>query len=591
MYALLARLPLLALLRREFAGYARPAFQRDLLAGVTVGAVSLPLALAFGVASGADAPAGLVTAILAGIIIGGLGGAAYQISGPTGAMSAVLIVIASSYGLEGVWVATLLAGIMLILLGIFRLGRYIAFIPSPVIAGFTSGIALIIAIGQLDNVLGISTPKAENALEKLLHYFTHPVLPDWHALILAVLVMATMIVMPRLSKTIPGSLVGIVLATLVSTGMGWQVPIIGAIPPTILLEQRLTWASIPWQHLSDLLAPAVSIAALGAIESLLCGSVGSTMSGKPFDSNQELIGQGLGNLIIPFFGGVPATAAIARTSVAIKSGAVTRVTSFVHSALFLLSVFVLAPVIRLVPLAALGGVLLVTAWRMNEWESIHFFVNARLKHALIGFTLTMLATVALDLTQAILIGVAISAVIYLRQSATNTTVTSAPVNVQQLQAQGMPITVSCPSMHVYYLTGPVFFGSVTTVLEAFEMAGDYHSLIISMRGVPLIDVMGVQALRQIVEEHQARGGEVLFTALQPAVMDMFQRTELLDLIGVRNIYWSSVNAIIELHEQRMVGGCPRCHNHGEQCAVLRMAQARLAHEATSPEPRPAPVTG
>jgi len=474
-----------------------------------------------------------------------------------------------------------------VLLGLFRLGRYIAFIPSPVIAGFTSGIALIIAIGQLDHVLGVTTPRAENALEKLLHYVTHPVVPDWHALTLAALVMATMLVLPRFTKAIPGSLVGIVLATLVSVGLGWQVAIIGDIPRTILLDHRLSWSGIPWEHLSDLLAPAVSIAALGAIESLLCGSVGAAMSGKPFDSNQELIGQGIGNLLIPFFGGVPATAAIARTSVAIKSGAVTRVTSVVHALLLLLSALVLAPLIRSVPLAALGGVLLVTAWRMNEWESIHFFVNARLRHALVGFAITMLATAALDLTQAILIGIAISAVIYLRQSAVNTTVTSAPVNPQQLQTQGTPITATCPSIHVYYLTGPVFFGSVTTVLEAFETASDYHSIIISMRGVPLIDAMGAQALHQIVEEHHARGGEVFFTALQPAVLDMFRRTGLFERVGADHIYWSSANAIVELHERRLVAGCPRCDDHGDGCAVLRMARERLTREAPAAEQQPA----
>lgn len=584
------RLPLLGLLRREFAAYSLAYFQRDLLAGITVGAVSLPLALAFGVASGADAPAGLVTAILAGILIGGLGGAAFQISGPTGAMSAVLIVIARRYGLEGVWVATLIAGLMMVLLGIFRLGRYIAFIPSPVIAGFTSGIALIITIGQLDNVLGVTTPTAENALEKLLHYVTHPVVPDWHTLVLAGVVIATMLLLPRLTRTIPGSLVGIMLATILSMSLGWQVAVIGDIPQTILLDHRLTWGSIPWQHLSDLLAPAVSIAALGAIESLLCGSVGATMSGKPFDSNQELIGQGVGNMLIPFFGGVPATAAIARTSVAIKSGAVTRMTSIIHALLLLLSALVLAPAIRYVPLAALGGVLLITAWRMNEWESIHFFVNARLRHALAGFAITMLATAALDLTLAILIGIAISALLYLRQSATHTTVTSAPVNVQQLQVQGRPITATCPSIHVYYLTGPIFFGSVTTVLESFETAGDHHSIIISMRGVPLIDAMGIQALYQIVEEHHARDGEVLFTALQPAVLDVFKRTGLFDLVGEQQIFWSSAHAIVDLHEKRMLQGCSRCHARGESCEVLRMAQERLQHEAPSPEQQPAPAS-
>jgi sulfate permease, SulP family len=197
MVSALLRLPLLAAWRREFADYDWTIFRRDLLAGLTVGAVALPLALAFGVASGANAAAGLVTAILAGVVIAGLGGAAYQISGPTGAMSAVLIVLAQRYGLAGVWVAGLMAGIFLLLLGLFRLGRYIAFIPSPVITGFTSGIALIIAIGQIDNFLGVTTPNAENNLSKLLGYFTHPIAPDWHAVALALIVMLVMIVLPR----------------------------------------------------------------------------------------------------------------------------------------------------------------------------------------------------------------------------------------------------------------------------------------------------------------------------------------------------------------------------------------------------------
>src|SRR5262245_21132375 len=377
MASVFLRLPLVAIWRREFKGYGWPIFRRDLLAGLTVGAVALPLALAFGVASGADAAAGMVTAILAGVVIAGLGGASYQISGPTGAMSAVPIVVSQRYGLAGIWVAGVMAGLFLLLLGFFRLGRYISFIPSPVITGFTSGIAMIIAIGQIDNLLGVQTPKADNSLTKLLGYITHPPLPDWHTLVLAGGVIATMIVLPRLTKAVPGSLIGLVLATLLAVVAGWQVPAIGAIPRTILLDQRLTWGAFQatWPALGELLPAAISIAALGGIESLLCGTVGATMTGRPLDSNQELIGQGIGNMLIPFFGGVPATAAIARTSVGVKSGGVTRVMSFVHAAVLLLSVLALAPLLGRVPLAALAGVLMMTAWRMNEWESIHFFVK------------------------------------------------------------------------------------------------------------------------------------------------------------------------------------------------------------------------
>jgi len=546
-----ARLPLASILRHEFAGYNLAVFRRDLLAGITVGAVALPLALAFGVASGADAAAGLVTAILAGLIIGALGGAAYQISGPTGAMAAILIAIAGQYGLVGVWLACVMAGLMLVLLGLFRLGRYIQFIPSPVITGFTGGIAIIIAVGQLDNVLGVTTAPAENALAKLWGYLSSPPTPDWRAVTLAAIVIATMLVLPRFLKAIPASLVGIVLASVIAALASWQVSLIGAIPRTILLDSRLTLATIPWGDLDGLLLPAVSIAALGAIESLLCGSVGATMTGKPFDSNQELVAQGLGNMLLPFFGGVPATAAIARTSVAIKSGAATRLTSIIHALVLLLSALALAPLIGRIPLAALGGVLLVTAWRMNEWESIHFYWHTRLGHALAAMFVTMLATAALDLTQAIIIGVTISAIIYIRQSAMSTAVASEPVDEAKLQAQGYDLQSLSPSTRVYYLTGPIFFGSVHTVLAAFKGAEHYSTWIISMRGVPLIDSMGAKALQELVDEQHARGGLVAFAGLQPGVRHMAERTGLVRLVGAERIYWGAAEAIVALGEGRL----------------------------------------
>lgn len=548
---LLQRFALGRIWQEEFANYDRSMLQRDVLAGITVAAVALPLALAFGVAGGATAAAGMVTAILAGLLIAGLGGASFQISGPTGAMSAVLIVVAQHYGMAGVWVASMLAGVALVLLGVFRLGRSVSFIPAPVITGFTSGIALIIAVGQIDNVLGVTTPAAESALGHLWAVVSHPPVPDWHALAIAGIVMVVMIGLPRLTSAVPGSLVGIILATGTVLLFGWQVPQIGSIPQTILLDQRLTLSSIPWAHLGDLVPPAISIAALGAIESLLCGSVGAAMAGKPIHSDQELIGQGIGNIVIPFFGGVPATAAIARTSVGIKSGAVTRVVSFVHAGALLLSVFALGPLIGRVPLAALGGVLMVTAWRMNEWESIRFFARTRLKHALAGMLITMVATAALDLSQAIIVGVALSAVLYLHQSAMSTTVTRAPVNLERLLARGHDLPANGPAVHVYYLTGPIFFGSVATVLSALE--DDLSDvLIISMRGVPMIDATGTHALMQIVETQHHRGGQVYFSGVQPAVQTMFRRAGLLNVVGEQNMFWSADQAIVAAY-----GAVPR----------------------------------
>jgi SulP family sulfate permease len=217
--------------------------------------------------------------------------------------------------------------------------------------------------------------------------------------------------------------------------------------------------------------------------------------------------------------------------------------SFIHSGVLLLSVFVLSPLIGQVPLAALGGVLIVTAWRMNEWESIHFFSRARLKHALLGMLVTTIATAALDLTQAILIGIAISALIYLRQSASSMAVSSEPVRPERLKDSDDEIDIDHDKTHVYYLTGPIFFGSVHTLLESFHGASEHKTLIISMRGVPLIDAMGVQALQRIVEEHHERGGNVRFSGVQPTVRTMLTRTGLMDVIGASNVFWSAEDAI------------------------------------------------
>jgi SulP family sulfate permease len=534
--------------RREFAGYDREKLQKDVLAGITVAAVSLPLALAFGVASGADAGAGLVTAVLAGLVIGLLSGAPYQISGPTGAMSAVLIVLVSRYGLQGMWLAGLMAGIMLTLLGIFRLGRVVALIPAPVIAGFTSGIAIIIAFGQIDNFLGIKTPAAENVVEKIRYYVENGISPNPEAIVLALLVMATMIVWPRFKfgQRLPGSLVGIILATLIVVIGHWQVPIIGAIPRTILLENRLSFSQIPWADLQNLVLPAMSIAALGAIESLLCGAVAGNMTGIRLNNNLELIAQGVGNIVIPFFGGVPATAAIARTSVNIKSGGVTRLVPILHGIVLLLTALLLASIIRQVPLAALAGVLMVTAWRMNEWHSINFYFSHRLKHAIIAFTITLFATVVLDLTQAILIGFGISTLIFMAQMS-ELQISRKPVEVERLTAAGQKVAYSAENVAIYYLSGPLFFAAARRLLEFVESHDEaMATLILSIRGVPLIDATGVDVIRELIHRQRQGGGDILLTSMDDRVQLLLERAGVLAELGPDHVFWSADKAIASL---------------------------------------------
>lgn len=528
----------------EFSDYSLAKFQQDLLAGLTVAAVALPLALAFGVASGSSAAAGLVTAIMAGLIIGALSGAPYQISGPTGAMSAVLIVLVARYGLEGIWVAGLLSGLLLLLIGLFKLGRFIAFIPAPVITGFTSGIALIIFIGQIDNFLGITTPATETALQKLIGYTQVSLAPDWTALGLGVVVVGSMLWLPkRISARFPSSLLGIILATLVVILLNPDVAQIGEIPQTLLLQERFNPLAFDWSRLPEFLAPTLTITALGAIESLLCGAVASNMTGIRLQANQELVAQGVGNLLIPFFGGVPATAAIARSSVGIKSGGQTRLVSIIHAIGLLLSMFLLAPIMARIPLAALAGVLMVTAWRMNEWPAIRFMFNKRFKTDIAAFAITMLATISLDLTQAILIGTFMVGAIFLNRIA-HLEVEVSPVDPNKLRAQGLQPRTDCKGMYVAFITGPLFFAAMGNFNEALTDVSAMRTLILSMRGVPLVDTAGIEALRQLHEKLHTRGSKLLFAGLNPSVRAMFERAGLVDEIGEENVFWSSDQAIL-----------------------------------------------
>ncbi len=536
--------------RDEFRGYNRETFQHDLLAGVTVAAVALPLALAFGVASGATAAAGLVTAILAGLIIGSMSGAGYQISGPTGAMSAVLVILASRYGLEGMWLAGVMAGVMILLLGVFNLGQIVNFIPSAVIAGFTSGIAVVIFVGQIDNLLGVHTASADNSLLKVLGYLRFDYAPNLVAVGLSIVVILIMIFWPkRLNAHFPGSLLALIIVTAAAMLFNLNVPTIGSIPQTILLDQRLLPSQIPWEHLGDLFMPALSIAALGAIESLLCGTVAGRMAGSKMASAQELIAQGIGNIIVPFFGGVPATAAIARTSVAIKSGGKTRIVSIVHSLALLVTALVLAPVIARVPMAALAGVLAVTTWRMNEWDEIHSIFRRRFKSAMFAFTTTLIATAALDLTQAIILGIGLSALIFVFQSS-QATVTLAPVSAEKMRENGYEMRSNVGQILVAYIVGPLFFGTVGTFNTALERLNGQEDVVLSFRTVPLLDTTGISALESFIRQLETNNRRVYLSGLTEPVHSYLDRAGIIAYLGENRVFWSAHEAIVAADHYR-----------------------------------------
>ena len=530
------------LLNEEFDEYDRQKFQKDLLAGITVAAVALPLALAFGVSSGANAAAGLITAVIAGLIIGGLSGGFYQISGPTGAMAAILMSIAATQGMSGVLLATFLAGLLLLVAGIFRLGTLTSFIPAPVITGFTSGIAIIIALGQVDNLFGVHSEGA-NVIEKFLSYQTFGFSINFSSFIMGLLVIIGMIIYPKkLAQTIPSSLMAIILATVAMFLFHLPIATVGKIPQTLISSDRLTFAAFHLDSLKEVMVPAISIALLGMVESLLCGASAGRMANKPLDSNQELVAQGIGNLILPFFGGIPATAAIARTSVAIKSGAQTRLAGIIHALVLFLSMIIFAPIMSNIPMPALAGVLIVTAWRMNEWETINVLFTKRYWSGILLFLITMGCTVIFDLSIAIVIGIIGGCIFFVIKSAAIT------ISVETIDWERMdlPETKKLDNWTVVYISGPLFFMSAEKLKNTLADLNQKEGIIFSMRGVPSIDLTARAVFDEFQEKAEMREQTIIYTSLQPEVEKQLQH--LWQKAGFEQ-HQTVAHALSALHEQ------------------------------------------
>ena len=532
-------------LRQEFKGYNGKKFSKDLLAGVTVAAVALPLALAFGVSSGASAAAGMVTAVLAGFVIGAFTGGSYQISGPTGAMTAILVSLVAQYKLEGVFIACFLSGIILLIAGIFRMGALVSFIPVPVITGFTSGIAIIIALGQVNNLTGL-TSEGESTLARIGSYFTLEQTLNPAALILGLAVIVFMVLYPKKwGRFFPSSLVAIILATAGAVLLELPVASVGEIPKTLFLEERLTFSDFSAAKLRSLILPAISIAALGLIESLLCGASAGRMKNEKLNADQELMAQGLGNMLIPFFGGVPATAAIARTSVAIKSGGQTRLTGIIHSGVLLLSIFALGGIMSAIPLSALAGVLIMTAWRMNEWAVIQEIFRRKIKTAVFQFLITMAATVLFDLTIAIVIGILFSLVAFIVKIS-RVQISVSDIDPAKLKDKTM-YTERHKRVSVVYISGPLYFGTANQLAERLGGFEEKDTVILSMRGVPLADISGAQALEELCCRLSERNVTVYFTCVQPNVREMFDRCGMTEHVGKDMFYWSTDQALCKIN--------------------------------------------
>lgn len=535
-------------IKTEFSGYNGKRFARDLMAGVTVAAVALPLALAFGVSSGATAAAGLVTAIIGGVLISAFSGASFQISGPTGAMAAILLTLAAKYGMQGILISCFFAGIILVIAGILKLGRTIYLIPSSVITGFTSGIAIIIALGQLDNFFGV-TSEGDLAITKVLSYFTKGFAPNFYAVGIGAAVIFIMILWPKKwNNIVPSSLASLVIVLVTNHFAGFDVAVVGEIPKTLFLPERLSLTGLNLSQFWALSVPAFSIAALAMIESLLCGASAGKMKKEKMNGDRELVAQGVGNIVIPLFGGIPATAAIARSSVAIKAGCETRLTGIIHAVILLLSMFVLAPIMSEIPLSALSGVLMVTAWRMNDWENIKFIFQHRFKTGMFKFFITMGATVVLDLTQAIIIGVAFSTVMIVVKL-TDIDITIADISSERLEEIDINLPHISNKIKIAYLTGTIFFAVTDKLKTQLTELKETEVLILSMRGVPAIDLSGIQALLELAHDLEEEGVALMLCSVQPKVLKGLERGGLIEMIGKERVFPTAEFAIVRAHKE------------------------------------------
>ena len=526
--------------RSDYAGFARW-WRQDVVAGLTVGVVALPLALAFGISAGLGADAGLVTAIVAGFVAAVFGGSNVQVSGPTGAMTVVLVPLVARHGVEAVFLVGLMAGVVILVAGVAGFGRYLAFIPWPVIEGFTMGIAVIIFLQQVPAALGVPKPKGENTAVIALRAVRDAAGGDglWWAISLVGLVVAVMVLVPRIHRGLPSSLLAVVVATVAARVGDAGVGVIGDLPSSLPMPSLPTFDA---GLVSDLFGAVLAVAALGALESLLSAKVADGMAGVGrHDPNRELIGQGLANIVSPLFGGMPATGAIARTAVNVKAGARTRMAAIVHALVLVGVVFAGSGLVAEIPLAALAGVLMVTAVRMVEVHNVRSIVRATRSDAVI-LAVTAVVTVGFDLILAVEVGMAAAAVLALRQLARTSVFVAEPLpllDTDQASALRADHIVS------YRLDGALFFGAVQRFLGELASVGDVRVVILRFPDLQMLDATGAQALGEIIEELERRGITVLLKGPRPEHLRILREVGAIDRLAHENHLFTDLDAAIE----------------------------------------------
>ena len=535
--------------------YNREKVMADLMAGIIVGIVALPLAIAFGIASGVSPEKGIITAIVAGFAISAFGGSRVQIGGPTGAFIIIIYGIIQQYGLEGLAIATVLAGIFLILLGVFRLGTIIRYIPYPIVIGFTSGIALTIFTTQIKDLFGLTIDGAVPAdfISKWGVYFENFSSIDLPTTIVGILSVAIIALTPMVSKKIPGSLIAIIIMTIVGVILtnffGIHVDTIGdrfQINPNV---PEATVPALTWVSIKGLISPALTIAILGAIESLLSATVADGIIGHRHNSNQELIGQGIANILSPIFGGIPATGAIARTMTNINNGGKTPVAGIIHAIVLLLIYFFLMPLAAYIPMACLAGVLVMVSYNMSGWRTIRQMMKNP-KSDITVLWLTFFLTVIFDLTIAIEVGIILACFLCMRRMAETTQVSVLTEEIDPTENTEFA-NLSMDHLHipegveVYEIDGPYFFGVANKFEDIMNRMKDKPKVrIIRMRKVPFVDSTGIHNLTNLIEQSHRNGITIILSGVNDRVRAVLEKNGFNGLVGVNNICDNITDALV-----------------------------------------------
>ena len=537
--------------------YSKENFMADLMAGIIVGIVALPLAIAFGIASGVSPEKGIITAIVAGFIISFLGGSKVQIGGPTGAFIVIIYGIIQDYGISGLTVATLMAGVLLILLGVFKLGAVIKFIPYPIIVGFTSGIALTIFTTQIADIFGLQFGGEKvpgDFIGKWLLYFKHFDTVNWWNAIVSFASVFIIAITPKFSKKIPGSLVAIVLVTLVVYLMRTYggITCIDTIGDRFTIQSQLPDAVVPdlnWEAIKNLFPVAITIAVLGAIESLLSAAVADGVIGDRHDSNTELIAQGVANVVTPIFGGIPATGAIARTMTNINNGGKSPIAGIIHAVVLLLILLLLMPLAQYIPMACLAGVLVIVSYNMSGWRTFKGLMKSP-KSDVSVLLITFFLTVIFDLTIAIEWGLVIACVLFMRRVMETTEISVIKDEIDPNKESDLEVheehLIVPEGVEVYEINGPYFFGIATKFEEIMANMGDRPKVrIVRMRKVPFIDSTGVHNLTNLCEMCHKDNIQVVLSGVNEKVHHVLEKTGFFyDLIGKENIC-PNINVALE----------------------------------------------